>query len=31
VKISVSIANLNGSTGFPAIGSGAGVTIPAAA
>lgn len=28
VKVSVSIANLSGSTGFPAIGSGEGVTIP---
>ena len=31
VKVSVSIANLSGSTGFPAIGAGEGVTIPAAA
>lgn len=28
VKVSVSIGNLNGATGFPAIGSGEGVTIP---
>lgn len=28
VKVQVSIANLSGSTGFPAIGSGEGVTIP---